>query len=627
METIGEMSNINANTSPWSYTEEDFLTSTAPYEEVYKHHKNPFEHERLMAAMVKYAKTQGFTGFKRMYKSYCDSLRQAADTIHVDNTTLFSGQPLELDAGEWEADDCGITKQHGLFSVTACPHPVMPVERLVNIDTGVEKLKLAFRKGKNWREIIVEKSVLASAQKVTALADRGIAVTSETAKGFVQYISDLENRNYDLLPERKSIGRLGYIPGEGFAPYVEGLIFDGEASFRELFSAVRQQGSWETWLDVARRCRQMSTTARIILAASFASPLLEVLGALPFFVHLWGVDSGTGKTVALMLAASVWADPAVGAYVKTFDATVVGHEKTAAFLNHLPLCLDELQLAKDGRGRPHFDVYKLAQGVGRTRGNRAGGVDLTPTWRNCILTTGESPLTSSSAGAGAVNRVIDIECKADQAVITDGMSVANALRSHFGHGGKEFVARLYGIPGALETVRATYQELFKALSQRDTTEKQAMAAAAILVADKLASGWFFQDGQELTLEEMAAFLASKAAVSAGERGYRYLCDWVAQSVNRFQGAGKAGGDGTGSEVYGVIEDGQAFLIRSVFERVAADGGFSPAALLSWLKQNEKIRTRGRNLTRGKRIHGINVECVCLKLPGWEDIGGEQELLP
>ena len=89
----------------------------------------------------------------------------------------------------------------------------------------------------------------------------------------------------------------------------------------------------------------MSTTAKIILAASFASVLLEPLGCLPFFVHLWGVDSGTGKTVALMVAASVWGDPAIGNYVKTFDGTVVGLEKTAAFLNELPLCLDELQLA------------------------------------------------------------------------------------------------------------------------------------------------------------------------------------------------------------------------------------------------------------------------------------------
>ena len=101
----------------------------------------------------------------------------------------------------------------------------------------------------------------------------------------------------------------------------------------------------------------MSTTARIILAASFASVLLEPLNCLPFFVHLWGVDSGTGKTVALMVAASVWGDPAVGSYIKTFDGTVVGQEKTAAFLNNLPLCLDELQLAKDSRGRTNFDVY------------------------------------------------------------------------------------------------------------------------------------------------------------------------------------------------------------------------------------------------------------------------------
>lgn len=575
---------------------------------------------------MRYAKTQKFTGFTRMYKSYCDSLKQESDTIRVDNTTLFSGQPLELDAGDWEADDLGITKQNGMFSVTACPHPVMPVERLVNIDTGVEKLKLAYRKGKNWREIIVDKSVLASAQKVTSLADRGISVTSETAKGFVQYISDLENLNYDLLPERKSIGRLGYIPGEGFSPYVDGLIFDGDASFRDLFSAVHEQGGWEEWLSVAKLCRGMSTTARIVLAASFASPLLEVLGTLPFFVHLWGVDSGTGKTVALMLAASVWGDPAVGSYVKTFDATVVGHEKTAAFLNHLPLCLDELQLAKNGRGQTQFDVYKLAQGVGRTRGNRSGGVDMTPTWRNCILTTGESPLTASNAGAGAVNRVIDIECKADQAVITDGMYVSGVLRNHFGHAGKAFVQRLYEIPEALDTVRATYRELFRDLSQRDTTEKQAMAAAAVLVADKLATGWFFQDGKGLTLEEMSAFLASKAAVSAGERGYQYLCDWVAQSSKRFLGASAASAD-AGGDVYGVLEDNEAFIIRSVFERVASDGGFSSAALISWLKQNDKIRTRGRNLTRGKRINGVNVECVCLRLPALEETGDTQEILP
>lgn len=598
-----------------SYSLEDFVAGVAPYEYVYSFRKNPFEHERVLTVMADYAKRQGFVGFKTMYKRYCETVSLPDGRMLAGNVTMFTGQPMELDAGEWEADDAGVLKSSSLATLVACPHPVMPVERLVNIDTGVEKLRLAFRKGRSWREIIVDKSTLASAQKVTSLADRGVSVTSETAKAFVQYISDLENLNYERIPERKSIGRLGYIPGEGFSPYVDGLIFDGDAAFQNLFACVHPAGTWEAWVDVARDCRAMSTTARIVLAASFASPLLEVLGALPFFVHLWGVDSGTGKTVALMLAASVWADPAMGAYIKTFDATVVGHEKTAAFLNHLPLCLDELQLAKDGRGRTQFDVYKLAQGVGRTRGNKAGGIDLTPTWRNCILTTGESPLTSTSAGAGAVNRVIDIECKADHAVITDGMRVANTLKQNYGFAGRRFVELLYGIDGALDTVRQEYNALFKDLSRRDTTEKQAMAAAAILVADKLATGWLFQDDRELTTEDMAEFLASKATVSTGERGYQFLCDWVAQNGLRFAASTA---ESAGRDVYGTIEAGEAYIIRKVFNDAVSDAGFSPRAVLSWLKRNEKIRTRGKNMTRGKRINGILSECVCLVLPEEEE---------
>ena len=370
--------------------------------------------------------------------------------------------------------------------------------------------------------------------KVTELAGCGVAVTSQNARAFVEYISDIENLNYDVIPERKSIGRFGYIPDEGFSPFVDGLIFDGDASFAAMFQTVRSHGSEAKWLDIAAEVRAMSTTAKIILAASFSSVLLEPLGCLPFFVHLWGVDSGTGKTVALMVAASVWGDPAIGNYVKTFDGTVVGMEKTAAFLNELPLCLDELQLAKDNKGRTNFDVYKLAQGVGRTRGNRAGGVDLTPTWHNCILTTGESPLTGQASGAGAVNRVIDIECKASQAVIRDGMRISSAVKRNYGYAGKRFVEELYK-PDVIEQIAPRYQELFRDLSDRDTTEKQAMAAAAIVLADELACRWIFADTQKpISVEEISEFLASKAAVSAGDRAYKYLCGWVRLHTQRRQ---------------------------------------------------------------------------------------------
>ena len=606
----------------WNYEKEDFLT-TAPYEALYAHHKEPFVHAAKMEELAAYSVSKGFKGFKTMYKKYVESLKAQSGTIYIDNVTNFTNQPLELNAGDWEADDSGIFKKNGYNEDAACPHPIMPVERLVNIDTGEEKLQLAFRKGTIWRKLIVSKTVLASSNKVTDLAGSGIAVTSQNARAFIQYISDMENLNYDLIPEKKSIGRFGYIPGEGFSPFVDGLIFDGDANFKAMFQTVRSHGSEAKWLETAAEVRNMSTTAKIILAASFASVLLEPLGCLPFFVHLWGVDSGTGKTVALMVAASVWGDPAVGSYVKTFDGTVVGMEKTAAFLNNLPFCLDELQLAKDSKGRTTFDVYKLAQGVGRTRGNRAGGVDLTPTWRNCILTTGESPLTGTASGAGAVNRVIDIECKSAQAVIKDGMRISGAVKRNYGFAGRKFVERLYQ-PGVVEQVSERYRELFRDLSERDTTEKQAMAAAAIILADELACRWIFSGTQQpLSIEQISEFLASKAAVSAGDRGYKYLCDWVTQNSNKLCGRS----ENPNAEVLGALEDGRAYIIRSVFERILQDAGYSTAAMISYLKQEHLIETRGRNNTRGKRINGIPTECFCLRLPAVEVDGEEESDLP
>lgn len=610
----------------WRYTEDDFLYTTLPYEELQEYAKNPFVHQRMVEAMARYAAGVGFKQLKKFYKAYLAGLKQssAGGTVYVGgNPTCFDGQPMELNAGDWEADDSGIRRNFGGVDCVACPHPVMPVERLVNIDTGEEKLRLAFRKGTIWRRHIVEKKVLASANKVTELAGIGIAVNSETARNFVRYIGDLENMNYDIIPERKSIGRFGYIAGEGFSPYVDGLIFDGDANFAAMFQTVHERGSFDKWKQMAAEVRAMSVTAKIVLAASFASPLLQPLGCLPFFVHLWGVDSGTGKTVALMVAASVWGDPSVGSYVKTFDGTAVGMEKTAAFLNNLPLCLDELQLAKDAKGKTNFDVYRLAQGVGRTRGNRSGGVDRTPTWQNCILSTGESPLTGQASGAGAVNRVIDIECKANSVVITDGMRVSGAVKRNFGHAGKAFVEKLYAAGDDVpQEIHNRYQVLFKTLAAQDTTEKQAMAAAAIVLGDELACRWIFGGTEQpVTMEQISEFLTSRAAVSAGERAYKYLCDWVSQNSNKLTGKTDNG------DVLGTLDGCRAYIIRSVFERVLQDAGYSMKATISWLKQAGLIETRAKNNTKARRINGVPTECFCLLLPDIEEEIDETDELP
>ena len=597
----------------YEYTFEDFM-STEPYDRLYDFFGAPFVFQAEVEKVAKRAKEVKFHGFKKMLKTYLEAQQIDRRKNMVPNQTEFEGQYIELNCGIWNSTDFGIYRDTAIGGKDiACAHAIMPVERLVNIDTGDVKLKLAFKRSgsdRKWQTTIVGKDVISTARNITSLSSQGISVTSTSASTLVDYLNDMENLNYDIIPERKSIGRLGYIEGEGFSPYVEDLVFDGDASFKNLYSCVQPKGSYTEWYQTALECRKMSVTARILLAASFASPLLSIVGSLPFFVHLWGVDSGTGKTVALMLAASVWGNPAVGSYVQTFNGTQVGQERTAAFLNHLPMCLDELQLTKNSKGQSNFDVYQLAQGVGRARGKKQGGVDMVPTWSCCFLTTGESPITSGSAGAGAVNRVIDIECTAGQVAIKDGHRIANKLKQHYGWAGQDFVEKIYESDAVQEQIRELYQDIFRELCDGDSTEKQAMAAAAILTADLLATNWIFKDDNCLTVEEIKDFLASREAVSAGHRAYEWLCDWVAANANRFYSEMSP----TNGDTYGIIENNSAYINRGVFNRVIQEAGFSGSATLSYLRSNKLIEVSDRKYTRCKRINGVRTECVVMKLP-------------
>lgn len=577
--------------------------------------------------MAKIAKSVGFITFKGTYKEYTRAMIQAShNNVQIkQNPTDFTESPIQLEAGRWQCDDNGVYSGDGWEEKCACHHPILPVECWENIDTGEEKLKLAYRKRAVWRSLVVSKEILYSANKITALASRGIDVTSESAKYLVNYLQEIEQLNLNVIPVKKSVSRLGRITGGGFSPYVKDVMFDGESEYDKLYTAVsKSKGSYQGWLKTARECRKMSLTARILLAASFGSIIVKIVGALPFFVHMWG-GSGTGKSVALMLAASVWADPEIGTYIQTFNSTNVGHERTCAFLNNLPYCVDELQLVKDSRGNTAFNVYQLAQGVGRTRGKKNGGIENAPTWSNCILTTGESPLTNLSSGAGAVNRVIDIECNEREKVISDGQRIARELRENYGFAGKNFVSLIMEDKELIAEIQDTQQNIFAELSKRDTTEKQAAAASIILTADKLITEMFFKDGMNIRIDEICEFLQSRASVSAGLRAYQFMCDWVSINSNKFVNVDSPSdkSEFSTNEVYGVIQSGYAYIIKSKFVSTLESEGFSYNLTRSYLKQNNLILVRGRNCTRGKRINGINTECIAMKLPDY-DSGGQTE---
>ena len=147
-----------------------------------------------------------------------------------------------------------------------------------------------------------------------------------------------------------------------------------------------------------------------MLAASFASVLLPILGGLPFFVDLWGETEG-GKTVSLMLACSVWANPDESSYIGDFKSTDVALEARADFLNNLPMMLDDTSKTSE-RIRDNFEgiVYDLCSGKGKSRSDKELGIRRENRWRNVILTNGERPLSSYVNQGGAINRILELEC-------------------------------------------------------------------------------------------------------------------------------------------------------------------------------------------------------------------------
>ena len=588
------------------FTAEEYYNSSEPYKWLYQYKDDKFLMKQLLQKMKAKAGSVGVKCFVALFNAYCETVASKSG-ISLDNSTQFEGQPLELFSGQYKCDEAGVYFMDKFgYEINVCRHPILPVQRLCNIDSGEERLKLAYKKGLAWRTIIVEKAVIASSSSILQLAANGIMVNSENAKALSTYILEMEQLNYELIPEQKSVGRLGWIGEHGFSPFVDDLVFDGETNFKHIFNAVKSDGSRDAWLYAMQDLRKEKSPGRLFLAASFASAILEPCGLLPFFLHAWG-GTETGKTVGLMIAASVWACPKLGEYVTTFNSTLVGQEMTASFLNSLPMCIDELQI-QSSSGIRDFDriIYQLTEGVGRTRGAKTGGLQKMNTWKNCIITNGEHPISNANSGGGAVNRVIEFEC--DEKVYSDLVGICAVIQSNYGFAGREFVEYLQ-TDGAFDRVNALQKEYYRELLKSDSTDKQAASASAILAADHIATELIFKDGNNLTVADLEKIMAKKKEVNVNNRALEFIYELVERNPNRFKANDFGEYQG---EVWGKSEETCIYIIKSVFDREMGNGGFNSTAFLAWAKRNDIIITDNGKRTKKARITGSATNCVCIK---------------
>ena len=593
------------------YSVEEYYNTSKPYEWLYQFKDQKFLLRQLCEKMKAQAGAIGVKAFMALWNAYCESMAQQQG-MRLENATNFDGQKIELFSGDYTCDEYGVIihDRYG-YEQIICRHPIMPIQRLINIDSGEERLNIAFKKGRTWRNVIAEKTTIASSHSILNLAANGIMVNSENAKALSTYLLDIENMNYDEIPEQRSVGRLGWVGEHGFSPYVDNLEFDGENNFKHIFNAVKSHGDRQKWIDNMIALREEKTVGRLFLAASFASVILQPCGLLPFFLHAWG-GTENGKTVGLMIAASVWASPKMGDYIGTFNSTFVGQEMTATFLNSLPMCIDELQI-QSSAGIKDFDriIYQLTEGIGKTRGSKTGGLQKTNTWKNCIITNGEHPISNTHSGGGAVNRVVEFEC--EEKVYSDLVGICAVINENYGFAGREFVEYLQ-TDGAFERVDALQKEYYRELLKTDSTDKQAASVSAILAADHIATELIFKDGNNLTVEDVAEIMTKRTDVDVNARAYDFIFDLVVKNINKFTPNEYGNYQ---SEIWGKIDGEQVYIIKSIFDKEMANAGFNSTSFLSWAKRQGKLCTDAQRRTRRTRIAGMLSNCVCIKAENLE----------
>lgn len=132
------------------------------------------------------------------------------------------------------------------------------------------------------------------------------------------------------------------------------------------------------------------------VAVAFSAPLLHLLNADPFGVHLFG-GSTAGKTTIANIASSIYGNPdrtRLG-----WNATTLGLMNEASARNDGFLALDEIG---QGASLKHVEqtAYALFNGVGKIQGAKEGGNRDLLRWRIMAFSTGELDVESYLAQGG-----------------------------------------------------------------------------------------------------------------------------------------------------------------------------------------------------------------------------------
>ena len=304
-------------------------------------------------------------------------------------------------------------------------------------------------------------------------------------------------------------------------------------------------GEISKWQDAAATARY-NTHWALGLCAGFAGPIIDLLELPTCGINLSG-ESSQGKTLALLLASTIWTTPKNGAGVLfVMNSTANAVEDMLTMGSGTFTGLDEIG-AMQNPSALAAALFGAASGTGKNRkAGRGAGLAENAEFRTIGVMTNEHGLkeTITSAGGnyktGLSVRFPDVDVTENVKVGNDVIEVLEAAKENFGHAGPAFIRYL----------------IEEGWHQRPNDLKERISKVANRLADSAAAPPLRRAANVFAIIQVAGELAVKAGlISKDVRPARAVRKSFETFKRSDEGRATSGGDN-------LIDGFRSWLVRS-----------------------------------------------------------------
>ncbi|EEY0630001.1 DUF927 domain-containing protein [Escherichia coli] len=329
----------------------------------------------------------------------------------------------------------------------------------------------------------------------------------------------------------------GSIIGDSEKP----ILFTGKSAAINGYSVA---GTAEGWRESVARLAGGNASMMLGVATSLAAPLIGLVGADGFGVHLFE-QSSAGKTTTQNIASSLWGEP--DAQRLTWYGTALGIANEAEAHNDGLLPLDEIGQAGNAR-EVSTSAYTLFNGSGKLQGAKDGGNREIKHWRTVAISTGEMDVETflKSEGikvkAGQLVRLLNVPMEKATKFheYSNGKEHADALKdawtANHGAAGREWVKWLAGHQQeAKDTVRECRERWRNLIPEsygeqvHRVGERFAILEAALVLSGHV-TGWVVQECRDAIQHNFNAWVKE---FGTGNREFKQMVEQAEAFLSSF----------------------------------------------------------------------------------------------